>query len=111
MPRSVGLQTVVRVQEGLHRFHTTISFRRKYMNKKLLAVAVGAALAASAAVSQADVKVYGIAHVSVDYVDIDLVAPAEATNPCNVANNSSRFGVKVNEDLGGGWSGLAQYEL
>lgn len=81
------------------------------MNKKLLAVAVGAALAASAAVSQADVKVYGVAHVSVDYVDMDLTAPAEVTNPWNVADNSSRFGVKVNEDLGGGWSGLAQYEI
>jgi predicted porin len=81
------------------------------MNKKLLAVAVGAALAASAAVTQADVKVYGVAHVSVDYVDVDMTPPAEVTNPLNVANNSSRFGVKVKEDVGGGWAGLAQYEL
>lgn len=81
------------------------------MNKKLLTAAVGAALAASSAIAAADVKVYGIAHVSVDYVDIDLTAPTEVTNPWNVSDNSSRFGVKVNEDLGGGWSGLAQYEI
>jgi len=81
------------------------------MNKKLLAVAVGAALAASAGISQADVKVYGVAHVSVDYVDMDLVAPAEVTNPWNVADNSSRFGIKVSEDLGGGFTGLAQFEI
>src|SRR4030067_631769 len=111
MPRSVGLQPVVQVQEGLHRFHTTISVRRKYINKKLLAVGVGAALAASAGISQADVKVYGVAHVSVDYVDMDLVAPAEVTNPWNVADNSSRFGIKVSEDLGGGFTGLAQFEI
>ena len=81
------------------------------MNKKLLAVAVGAALAASAAVTQADVKVYGVAHVSVDRVDADLTAPAEVTNPWNVADNSSRFGIKVSEDLGGGFTGLAQFEI
>jgi len=81
------------------------------MNKKLLAVAVGAALAASAGISQADVKVYGVAHVSVDYADVDMTPPAEVTNPLNVANNSSRFGIKAKEDLGGGWAGLAQFEI
>ncbi len=81
------------------------------MNKKLLAVAVGAALAASAGISQADVKVYGVAHVSVDYVDADLTPPAEVTNPVNVSDNSSRFGIKAKEDVGGGWAGLAQFEI
>jgi predicted porin len=81
------------------------------MNKKLLAVAVGATLAASAGVAMAEVTVYGLAHVSVDYVDIDLTAPAEVTNPLNVSNNSSRFGIKAKEDLGGGWAGLAQFEI
>jgi predicted porin len=81
------------------------------MNKKLLAVAVGAALAASAAVSQADVKVYGVAHVSVDRVDADRTAGSEYTNDWNVADNSSRFGIKVSEDLGGGFTGLAQFEI
>src|SRR4030067_3366063 len=81
------------------------------MNKKLLAVAVGAALAASAGISQADVKVYGVAHVSVDYVDRDMTAPAQVATPWNVADNSSRFGIKAKEDLGGGWAGLAQFEI
>ena len=78
------------------------------MNKKLLAVAVGAALAASAGISQADVKVYGVAHVSVDNVDLGTTTQ---TTDGNVADNSSRFGVKVKEDVGGGWAGLAQYEI
>lgn len=81
------------------------------MNKKLLTVAIGAALAASVSVAQADVTVYGVAHVSVDYVDMDLTAPAEVTNPWNVSNNSSRFGIKASEDLGGGFKGLAQFEI
>lgn len=78
------------------------------MNKKLLAVAVGAALAASAGISQADVKVYGVAHVSVDNVDLGTTTQ---TNDWNVADNSSRFGVKVKEDVGSGWAGLAQFEI
>jgi predicted porin len=81
------------------------------MNKKLLAVAVGATLAASAGAAMAEVTVYGMAHVSVDYVDYDLVAPAEVTSPINVSDNSSRFGIKAKEDLGGGWAGLAQFEI
>ena len=81
------------------------------MNKKLLTIAVGAALAASAAVAQADVTVYGLAHVSVDYVDIDTAPTPNPTMPWNVSNNSSRFGVKAKEDLGGGWAGLAQFEI
>lgn len=81
------------------------------MNKKLLAVAVGATLAASAGAAMAEVTVYGMAHVSVDYVDVDLTAPAEVTNPLNVSDNSSRFGIKAKEDLGGGWAGLAQFEI
>jgi len=80
------------------------------MNKKLLTIAVGAALAASTAVAQADVTVYGLAHVSVDYVDIDTTV-SSAKMPWNVSDNSSRFGVKAKEDLGGGWAGLAQFEI
>jgi predicted porin len=81
------------------------------MNKKLLTVAIGAALGAVTAVAQADVKVYGVAHVSVDHVDADTTPATEITNPWNVADNSSRFGIKVSEDLGGGFTGLAQFEI
>lgn len=81
------------------------------MNKKLLTAAVGAALAASSAIAAADVKVYGVAHVSVDHVDADRTAATEFTNPWNVADNSSRFGIKASEDLGGGFKGLAQFEI
>jgi predicted porin len=82
------------------------------MKKKLLAVAVGATLAASVGVTQAtEVTVYGMAHVSVDYIDADRTPATDITNNLNVADNSSRFGVKAKEDLGGGWAGLAQFEI
>jgi predicted porin len=82
------------------------------MKKKLLAVAVGATLAASVGVAQAtDVTVYGMAHVSVDYVTADTTPATDITNNFNVADNSSRFGIKAKEDLGGGWAGLAQFEI
>ncbi len=76
------------------------------MNKKLLTLAVGAALAAGMSVAQAEVAVYGKAHVSVDYQDND-----NGNEETFISDNSSRFGVRVSEDLGGGLKGLAQWEI
>jgi predicted porin len=76
------------------------------MNKKLLTLAVSAALAAGMSVAQAEVAVYGKAHVSIDVQDND--AENEETF---ISDNSSRFGVRVSEDLGGGLKGLAQWEI
>ncbi len=76
------------------------------MNKKLLTLAVGAALAAGMSVAQAEVAVYGKAHVSIDMFDND--ASNEETF---ISDNSSRIGVRVSEDLGGGLKGLAQWEM
>ena len=39
------------------------------MNKKLLTAAIGAALAAGPMLAQADVKLYGKVHMSVDWVN------------------------------------------
>ena len=67
------------------------------MKMKLIAVAVGAALAVPA-VAMADVTVYGRAHVSVDYLD-DGAKYSET----NLSSNASRLGFKgdhaINPDL------------
>ncbi len=76
------------------------------MNKKLLTLAVGAALAAGMSVAQAEVTVYGKAHASIDVIDND--AGSEQTF---ISDNSSRIGVRVSEDIGGGMKALGQWEI
>ncbi|MGN5593152.1 porin [Stutzerimonas nitrititolerans] len=67
------------------------------MKKKLIAIAVGAAMAVPV-VAMADVTFYGRAHVSVDYLD-DGADYSET----NLSSNSSRLGFKgdhqINPDL------------
>lgn len=77
------------------------------MNKKLLVAAIGAAIAAGPMMAQAEVKLYGHAHMSLDNLDRDDDAPGEWF----MADNSSRFGIRASEDLGGGLKGEAQYEF
>jgi predicted porin len=74
------------------------------MKKSTLALAVAAALATSAAV--ADTTLYGSARVSIDFEDIE-----RGSSTWDVRNNSSRLGVRGNEDLGGGLSAIYQYEF
>jgi predicted porin len=74
------------------------------MKKSTLALAVAAALATSVAV--ADTTLYGRASVSVDYVSLD-----GGPDVWDVFNNSSRLGVRGEEDLGGGLSAIYQYEF
>ena len=75
------------------------------MNKKLISIAVAAALAPAHAMA-ADVTVYGRVHVSADSVS------GIAANKNNTALNSdsSRFGVMGDNDLGDGLKGLFQLE-
>jgi predicted porin len=75
------------------------------MKKHLIAVAVAAAVAAPAAM--ADTTLYGLAHVSVDYIDNDALADANV----NVQSASSRLGVKGTEKLSNGLSALYQMEF
>lgn len=82
------------------------------MNKKLLAMAVGAALVAGPAlVAQAEVKLYGHAHMSVDMIDQDVAVATTDDGGMFVSTNSSRFGIRATEDLGGGLKAAAQYEF
>ena len=81
------------------------------MQKKLLTIAVAAALAAPVAV-MADVTVYGQAHYSYDWVDgyTSGVSGKKVTEDATGVSRNSRIGFKGAEDLGGGLKGVWQVE-
>lgn len=78
------------------------------MNKKLLAVAIGAALTAPMYAANAAVTIGGQAHISADYVDTydSTAATAESHKVWNISSNVSNIFVKAEEDLGGGLKGV-----
>jgi predicted porin len=94
------------------------------MNKKLLIAAVGAALIAGPMLAaQADTTVYGHFHMSLDRYDnggsaaavaastgSGAIAAASSTEVGLLNSNSTRFGIKGNEDLGGGLKAIYQVE-
>lgn len=77
------------------------------MNRKLLALAVSAALAAPLA-AQAAPTVYGQLNLSVDMVDYE--DDFEKVDQWEVNSNSSRIGVKGEEALGNGYSAVYKIE-
>lgn len=91
------------------------------MKKSTLALAVAAALTGFGSVAVADTTLYGSARVSVDFTDLDstyttdrqgnLVRVVPGFSTWDVVNNSSRLGVRGEEDLGGGLSAIYQYEF
>jgi predicted porin len=101
------------------------------MNKKILAVAVSAAMFAAASVAVAgEAEVYGLIHMSLDSMSGagdcaggaaagSGVCGATATKAVSatdddslfVSSNSSRLGVKGAEDLGNGMKAIFQYEM
>jgi predicted porin len=91
------------------------------MKKSTLALAVAAALTGFGSVAVADTTLYGSARVSVDYTDLDstytrnrqgnIVRVIPGFSTWDVVNNSSRLGVRGEEDLGGGLSAIYQYEF
>ncbi|HHI93373.1 MAG TPA: porin [Gammaproteobacteria bacterium] len=79
------------------------------MNKKLLAVAVSAALVAPAAAMAGDVSVYGNAQVEVASYSEDSAGSGK--DGVAIEDNArGRVGVKASEDLGGGLKAIAQFE-
>lgn len=77
------------------------------MNKKLVAVAVAAFLAAPMAQAQtANVVLYGRLNVDLEYVD----ASGNLPSITRLSSNSSRFGLRGTESLGGGLSAIFQIE-
>lgn len=81
------------------------------MNRKLLALAIGAAFALPMA-AQAAPTIYGQLNLSVDYVSEDdgLNTPTSETEEAQVNSNSSRLGVKGEEALGNGLSAVYMAE-
>lgn len=84
---------------------------RSLMNKKLLAMAVGAALVAGATAATAgdEPTFYAKIHVSVD--SLDNGGTGDAADGLFVSSNSSRFGFKGAADLDGGLKAVYKYEL
>ena len=82
------------------------------MNKKVLAVAVGATLAAAPLLSAqaAKVKVYGKALVEVVNVDSSTGAVTDGVYQGD-AGGRSRWGVKASQDLGNGMKAIAKFEF
>jgi len=67
------------------------------MKKKLLALAVAAALPMVSQAATADVTIYGKVHTSIDYIDPDV-----GDSIYDVTSRASRLGFKGSEDLGDG---------
>lgn len=78
------------------------------MNKKLLMVAVGAALAAPMMAATAAPTVYGKFHMSLDRTDSGA---ATGNENGYISNNTSRFGIKGTDDLGGGMKATYGVEI
>ena len=78
------------------------------MNKKLIAAAIAAVVAAPA-VSAADTTLYGKAHVSIQ--SNSNVTPTSTADNYTVNSNASRIGVKGAEDLGDGLKAIFGYEM
>ncbi len=79
--------------------------------KKLLSIAIAAAVAAPMAVS-ADTTIYGLIDNALVSTDTDTGVAATSTDVWDIqqGNGSSRFGVKGSEDLGNGLKAIFQYE-
>lgn len=78
------------------------------MNKKLIASAVGLAMAGGMGLASADVKLYGQITLELDAVDSDA---ANFQDDINMESNTSAFGVKGSEDLGNGLSAFFKLEF
>ncbi len=78
------------------------------MKKKLVAVAVAAVLAAplAAQAQTANVTLYGRLNLNLEYIDVNGSNP----NVSRLSENSSRFGLRGVESLGGGLNAIFQIE-
>lgn len=80
------------------------------MNKKLLAVAVAAAMVPGAALAQSSVTISGVFKTGLDNLRIGSRVGSN-TSEWRVTDNSSRMIFNITEDLGGGMQAIAQMDL
>jgi predicted porin len=86
-----------------------------YMNKKLIAIAIAAAVSAPAMAATSNVEVYGLLSAGVDSVTNangnGTATVSGSTNRAGrVSDYASRIGFKGSEDLGNGLKGIWQIE-
>jgi predicted porin len=80
------------------------------MQKKIIALAIAAAMTAPA-LAFAEATVYGTINMDVENYKSDKVSVATTPTSLNrFSNNASNVGVKGSEDLGGGLSAIYQFE-
>ncbi len=77
------------------------------MNKKLIAAAIAAAVAAPTAALANDVTIYGVVHASVDYRTDD----SAAVDGFDVVSRATRLGFKGTEDLSNGLKAIWKMEF
>ncbi|WP_180063089.1 MULTISPECIES: porin [unclassified Acinetobacter] len=75
------------------------------MKKNLCALAIGATILTPMMASAADVKIYGRAHVSLDYLD-----DGKDYNEVGLSSNASRLGFKVDQKINDDLNVFAQIE-
>jgi len=80
------------------------------MNKKLMAVAVAAAMAPGIALAQSSVTISGIFKVGLGQIKMGQRAAGNSSE-LRMIDNSSRIIFNVTEDLGGGMQAIAQLDL
>lgn len=81
------------------------------MQKKIIALAIAAAVSAPAFADNANVTIYGTADMSYDYISTGTTAAGVAgLSKSNVSSNVSKLGLKGSEDLGGGLAAVWQIE-
>ncbi|WP_035382533.1 porin [Ferriphaselus sp. R-1] len=81
------------------------------MKKSLIALAVAGAFVAPVAMADSNVVVYGVANVSVDVTNTGSnTAGTPGFSSNKVSSNTSRLGLKGNEDLGNGLTAVWQVE-
>lgn len=81
------------------------------MQKKIIALAIAAAISAPAFADTSNVTVYGIADVSYNAIKTGTTTAGVAGTSINgISSNTSRLGFKGNEDLGDGLKAVWQIE-
>ncbi len=82
------------------------------MKKSILALAVAASLAVPAA-ANAEAKVYGNIHLTIQAVNSDAASGSNTNNNVDLSSNTSSIGVKGSEDLGNGLKAIykAEYQI